>query len=86
MCPGMRAPCQARRHFARSGAPAEASFTDEDRQWVIERCPTTLEEIEKSTLRLLALKMSPKIPGPPSGSACHRCRVAVARPPEAAAV
>src|SRR5262249_38298136 len=39
---------------SREVRPTEVRFTDEDRRWVIERCPKTLEEIEKSTLRILA--------------------------------
>jgi hypothetical protein len=34
------------------------SFTKADRQWVLERAPSTLPEIEKATLRLVALRVS----------------------------
>jgi hypothetical protein len=34
------------------------SFTKADRQWVLECAPSTLPEIEKATLRLVALRMS----------------------------
>ena len=40
----------------------KASFTDADRQWVIEHCPLTLPEIEKATRRLVALRMSKSLP------------------------
>jgi hypothetical protein len=40
----------------------KASFTEADRQWVIEHCPLTLPEIEKATLRLVALRMSRSLP------------------------
>jgi hypothetical protein len=33
-------------------------FTDDDRTWIIEHSPLTLPEIEKATLRLVALRMS----------------------------
>jgi len=41
---------------------SDVRFTSVDRQWVIDRSPLTLDEIEKSTLRILALKMSKSIP------------------------
>jgi hypothetical protein len=34
------------------------SFTKADRQWILERAPSTLPEIERATLRLVALRMS----------------------------
>jgi len=37
---------------------SSASFTEADRQWVIEHNPWTLPEIEKATLRLVALRIS----------------------------
>jgi hypothetical protein len=40
----------------------ETSFTAADRQWVIEHSPMTLGEIEKATLRLVALETSPSLP------------------------
>jgi hypothetical protein len=33
-------------------------FTDEDRRWIVKHCPLTLPEIEKATLRLVALRVS----------------------------
>jgi hypothetical protein len=36
----------------------EACFTDDDRTWIIEHCPLTLPEIEKATLRIVAIRMS----------------------------
>jgi len=35
-----------------------ASFTDADRQWVLDNAPLTLPEIEKATLRLVAIRVS----------------------------
>ena len=35
-----------------------ASFTDADRQWVLDNAPLTLPEIEKATLRLIAIRVS----------------------------
>jgi hypothetical protein len=35
-----------------------ASFTDADRQWVLDNVPLTLPEIEKATLRLVAIRTS----------------------------
>jgi hypothetical protein len=43
--------------IAELSAPS-ACFTEADRQWVIEHNPWTLPEIEKATLRLVALRMS----------------------------
>jgi len=40
----------------------KGSFTEADRQWVIEHCPLTLPEIEKATRRLVALRMSSTLP------------------------
>jgi hypothetical protein len=40
----------------------KGSFTEADRQWVIEHCPLTLAEIEKATRRLVALRMSSTLP------------------------
>jgi len=40
----------------------ETSFTAADRQWVIKHAPMTLGEIEKATLRLVALETSPSLP------------------------
>ena len=40
----------------------EVHFTERDRRWILERCPMTLEEFEKATLRLVALKMSRTLP------------------------
>lgn len=36
----------------------EARFTEADRRWVLESAPATLAEIEKTTLRLVAIRMS----------------------------
>jgi hypothetical protein len=36
----------------------DGCFTDDDRTWIIEHSPLTLPEIEKATLRLVALRMS----------------------------
>jgi hypothetical protein len=36
----------------------EGCFTEADRQWTLENAPRTLGEIEKATLRLVALRMS----------------------------
>jgi hypothetical protein len=47
---------------ARDVRPPEGRFTERDRRWVLERCPMTLEEFEKATLRLMALKMSRTLP------------------------
>jgi hypothetical protein len=33
-------------------------FTDDDRRWIVKHCPLTLSEIEKATLRLVALRVS----------------------------
>ena len=33
-------------------------FTADDRTWIIEHCPLTLPEIEKATLRIVAIRMS----------------------------
>lgn len=43
--------------IAELSAPS-ACFTEADRQWVIEHTPWTLPEIEKATLRLVALRIS----------------------------
>ena len=40
----------------------ETSFTSADRQWVLKHAPMTLAEIEKATLRLVALRTSPSLP------------------------
>jgi len=40
----------------------ETSFTSADRQWVLKHTPMTLAEIEKATLRLVALRTSPSLP------------------------
>jgi len=40
----------------------ETSFTSADRQWVIKHSPMTLGEIEKATLRLVAIRTSPSLP------------------------
>jgi hypothetical protein len=36
----------------------DSCFTDDDRTWILEHCPLTLPEIEKATLRLVALRVS----------------------------
>lgn len=36
----------------------EECFTETDRQWVLEHCQLTLAEIEKATLRIVAIRMS----------------------------
>jgi hypothetical protein len=40
----------------------ETSFTAADRQWLLEHGRLTLPEIEKATLRLVALRMSRTLP------------------------
>jgi len=40
----------------------EAHFTEDDKAWVLEHSALTLEEIEKATLRLVALRMSRSLP------------------------
>jgi hypothetical protein len=46
------------RYKRRSPRRHRVGFTAEDRQWVIENSPRTLAEIEKSTLRIAAIRMS----------------------------
>jgi hypothetical protein len=46
----------------RQMGPREARFTEADRAWVIDNTPRTLQEIEKSTRRLVALRMSEDLP------------------------
>jgi hypothetical protein len=46
--------------IAALNAPLE-SFTSTEREWVIEHAATSLPEIEKATLRLVALKTSPSV-------------------------
>ena len=36
----------------------EECFTKDDREWVLKHCPLTLAEIEKATLRIVAIRMS----------------------------
>jgi hypothetical protein len=40
----------------------EASFTAADREWVLEHAPLSVAEIEKATLRLVAIRMSKNLP------------------------
>jgi len=40
----------------------EAHFTEADKAWVLAHSALTLEEIEKATLRLVALRMSRTLP------------------------
>jgi len=39
----------------------ESCFTDDDRAWVLARAATTLSEIEKATLRVVALRLSSSV-------------------------
>jgi len=39
----------------------DACFTDDDRTWVLDHAATTLSEIEKATLRLVALRLSSSV-------------------------
>ena len=43
---------------ARETRPREVSFTAADRAWVLDHSPLTLPELEKTALRLVAIKMS----------------------------
>jgi len=46
------------RYKRRAPRRRRVSFTAEDRQWVLDNSPQTLGEIEKSTLRIAAIRMS----------------------------
>jgi hypothetical protein len=52
---------ERRRYKRRSPRRHKVAFTAEDRQWVIDNSPRTLAEIEKSTLRIAAIRMSPNL-------------------------
>ena len=45
---------------AELGVP-ETSFTEADRQWVLEHAPMTWAGIQEATLRLVALRASPSL-------------------------
>jgi len=49
-------------------------FTAADRAWVLENATRTLVEIEKTTLRLVAIRMARSLPTRRTSSAWRLCR------------